>query len=701
MLDAEGFVPPPLCVCFFSSSSFLSSGPLLTLWLCKLGEKGLVKTWKRRYFSISDNRERLQYFAQEGDAVPLGFIAFEDVHRVVLPSSREPLIDLHTDSRVWHLQAETLIQAQQVVDHVQAFCLFVVAKSLKPIDIEMRKRGEKGVIKGLKRRYFKQHLDKVYYFKSKREAMEMEKTGVAPITVLGHIDLNRVVRVRVVDSVSAYQFEVVCTQPERVYELVCDRLKEMEQMVKAFTAYSPQIFLRRLKAAAQSETTESWDAELIEHSMVLLRVKPVLLSEFIQIIFNASSVYDQERVLTVLDFLDRWFGVLSDQGETTTGTNFDMAFFCKAFEVIFDSSNFTLLMTFIGVLYHHSFFFLEERTRKMLFFDLLVDKYFEQLFLSWSLSVTNVYIQLLVFKTLRLPRSSLPGSRETFAPLDTLIHDTVVSKVEQIRAKHVQGAVGAVKLSSPYAYAENALQLWDQFMAEYVEWESNGDVLNKPLPPLRPLGPKPSIAKYGIVAKTPLTAEEMETMTEAIAPPPAVVTAAVETAPPPTPKESGAARFRHPVPSAVAPTVEEPVNVSPQSTSPRPQSAVLEKKSQQLVHDRVRSHSAEFAPPELAAITSSCSPASPAKMTTRSGSVIEMPTGPPPPIPARPGRRSEATSPKPSVSDVVSDMILKPAARPLSSPRKNTAGKLEAPPVVERESVNESLVLVETLSGDD
>jgi hypothetical protein len=45
----------------------------------------------------------------------------------------------------------------------------------------------------------------------------------------------------------------------------------------------------------------------------------------------------------------------------------------------------------------------------------------------------------------------------------------------------VDSTVGVIR------YAENALMLWDQFMGEYCVWESDVDVLNKPLPPLRPL----------------------------------------------------------------------------------------------------------------------------------------------------------------------------------------------------------------------
>ncbi len=141
--------------------------------------------------------------------------------------------------------------------------------------------------------------------------------------------------------------------------------------------------------------------------------------------------------------------------------------------------------------------------------------------------MSNVYIQLLVFKTLRLPRTDVVMGNATPddpAALDVLLDSAITAKVANVRAQCADRTEND-RLASPLAYAFNALSAYDRYMlevsavvlllllcqfeffsscltcvAQYAVWEREGP--DKALPPLRPLGPKPSIAKFGIVAKT-------------------------------------------------------------------------------------------------------------------------------------------------------------------------------------------------------
>lgn len=100
------------------SSELHSSGQAMTKpvelegFLLKRGSKGVVLSWKRRFFRIQDNR--LLYFEKEplGTTEPLGYISLGAKTTIqetfaITDVDSTLLIEISTPMRVWYLQADT------------------------------------------------------------------------------------------------------------------------------------------------------------------------------------------------------------------------------------------------------------------------------------------------------------------------------------------------------------------------------------------------------------------------------------------------------------------------------------------------------------------------------------------------------------------------------------------------------------------
>ncbi|KAL6062057.1 hypothetical protein QOT17_009401 [Balamuthia mandrillaris] len=110
--------------------------PPLSGYLNKLGEKGLIKSWKKRWFTQKENR--LYYFSSETDKTPNGFIDlakaldFVDLNDDVAKGSKEEAFDIVCSDRTFHLQGLAPGSARRWVRELKAWRLWYDWKASHP-----------------------------------------------------------------------------------------------------------------------------------------------------------------------------------------------------------------------------------------------------------------------------------------------------------------------------------------------------------------------------------------------------------------------------------------------------------------------------------------------------------------------------------------------------------------------------------------
>jgi len=158
-----------------------------------------------------------------------------------------------------------------------------------------------------------------------------------------------------------------------------------------------------------------------------------MIEVMIKILFLKTSVFDVAAVSTTLSLSEAWFkehGVLSD--------SFDINFFCDGIEGIIETDHHQILIRAFQMLYNSSESF-QGALRKKLFGDLLLTKYFYQLFLHWDQPVRNAYHHLLLYKMVRIKRANLYESGFSIGEYSKLTHvNTPVTK-SLSPAKFIEG----------------------------------------------------------------------------------------------------------------------------------------------------------------------------------------------------------------------------------------------------------------------
>jgi len=95
--------------------------PPLSGYLHKLGEKGLFKSWKKRWFFTFPKERRIYYAESDSDTRPLGFIDMEPVIAVAASQTTKFGIDVVAPNRTYYLQAANEPERQHWIDGLRKY----------------------------------------------------------------------------------------------------------------------------------------------------------------------------------------------------------------------------------------------------------------------------------------------------------------------------------------------------------------------------------------------------------------------------------------------------------------------------------------------------------------------------------------------------------------------------------------------------
>ena len=168
--------------------------------------------------------------------------------------------------------------------------------------------------------------------------------------------------------------------------------------------------------------SDSLNRMMMDCSNTLLSCDPSLIDFFIKLSFRSTVAYELQEVVECLSNVESWFRTLL-KSDITIPDNFDHAFFCKGLDIIIEFEHHICVAKILILLYNYGEIFGNEM-RRAVFGNLLMQKYFFQLFLHWDPGIRSTFHQLIVFKSLKnkrkqireLPAKSPNFSCELFPP---------------------------------------------------------------------------------------------------------------------------------------------------------------------------------------------------------------------------------------------------------------------------------------------
>jgi len=216
------------------------------------------------------------------------------------------------------------------------------------------------------------------------------------------------------------------------------------------------------------------------------------LSLFMRILFSRTKVYDVMNVIDSLSTFESWIKEVRSSG-LRFPVSFDIDFFCSAVQAIIDTDHHQTLIKMLSLIYNFAELF-DGEARRILFGEFLIKKHFFSLFLHWDDTVRNSFQQLMVYKVLRVKRStlhsqgnlhirelsgkdvpSLMNDQDVVAP-DLLLDSILFSKLET----YVKMVQEQLRDTSFYAYpkplevyAPQALSDYKVYLSRYYQWENN------------------------------------------------------------------------------------------------------------------------------------------------------------------------------------------------------------------------------------
>lgn len=166
-----------------------------------------------------------------------------------------------------------------------------------------------------------------------------------------------------------------------------------------------QSLLYQMRIKEQPPPPLSKPYPLLELQYLLLeQTNSELIDSFVKAVFLRTNVFDLLSVLNTLHLLEGWFNDMQAHNCILPAT-FDVVFFCSGIDVLLKSDHHQIVLRVISHLY--SFTEIFEGTLRAHLFDLLLSKFFYILFMHWDPGVRNAYHQLLIFKMVRIKRSTL------------------------------------------------------------------------------------------------------------------------------------------------------------------------------------------------------------------------------------------------------------------------------------------------------
>jgi len=196
----------------------------------------------------------------------------------------------------------------------------------------------------------------------------------------------------------------------------------------------------------------------------------------------------------------------------TLPPRFDCEYFCECIDRIVALEHHQLTSRLVTLLYANSHLF-TGHIRKVVFTDCLITKHFFSLFLHWDETARQYFLQLLVFKIIRKPRSEMAQDLNKLNnySLDENLDRTVYTKVQcyiQIAEENLRSAT-LNKESKDNFYPEHwniyvpraisefhtFLGLCDQWETRVQTGESSGDWKLKTLSSLNPTPLPPGVQR--------------------------------------------------------------------------------------------------------------------------------------------------------------------------------------------------------------
>jgi len=176
---------------------------------------------------------------------------------------------------------------------------------------------------------------------------------------------------------------------------------------------------------------------------------PMIVNVLIANRFKATPASNLSAILETVSALDVWFAELM-KNHFFLGDPFDVDFFCRGLEMIIQFDHHIALAKLLQMLYNYSDLFVG-RNRLVIFGDLILDKYFFNLFLHWDDNVRMMFIQLFIFKMLRSKRRVL---RDTT--------NSAIDDEEDANNKYSPRAVYLILLEKIDAYMSSVSQTLEQ-----------------------------------------------------------------------------------------------------------------------------------------------------------------------------------------------------------------------------------------------
>eukprot|EP01097_Dermamoeba_algensis_P008135 TRINITY_DN5282_c0_g1_i1.p1 TRINITY_DN5282_c0_g1~~TRINITY_DN5282_c0_g1_i1.p1 ORF type:complete len:552 (-),score=94.19 TRINITY_DN5282_c0_g1_i1:219-1874(-) len=229
---------------------------------------------------------------------------------------------------------------------------------------------------------------------------------------------------------------------------------------------------------------------MMDASCAFLSTNPALLNYFMKMCFLRTNAYEVNSVIELLNDYDNWLKEISASG-LQIGSDFDWKFYCTGLDKIFDTDRHQLVMRALSSLYKYAHVFVDE-SRKQIFCEFLLKKYFYHFFLHWDQGVRNAYHQLLVFRMIRTKRTLLVSqspddSNQRFSGkikdednLDVVMLSKIQSFVKVVEDQ-LRGDVHSFYPKHSEVYAAKALSDYRLYLSKYYEWEAKGDTNPPPL----------------------------------------------------------------------------------------------------------------------------------------------------------------------------------------------------------------------------
>ncbi|KAM3136397.1 hypothetical protein pb186bvf_011532 [Paramecium bursaria] len=132
----------------------------------------------------------------------------------------------------------------------------------------------------------------------------------------------------------------------------------------------------------------------LKASIKLLK-NPMLLNKFVFQIFSTTNLYNPAQVFDSLDFINS-ITIYVCQENQKLPSNFDFNYYIKGLKMVLDSDHAQSICKALQLIYNIFQYLTSDQ--KLEVSELLLGEIFFTLFIHWSYSVRNCFIQLLVFK---------------------------------------------------------------------------------------------------------------------------------------------------------------------------------------------------------------------------------------------------------------------------------------------------------------